>query len=68
MMFVVHLVIGIYKKNLKVSFVVSVLFAIILEVFQLFQHGMFTFDVIDIVAEIAAISLASVVIKLIERK
>lgn len=68
LMFVVNSVTGIYKKNLKLSYVISILFAVILELIQLFQHNMFTFDVIDIVVEIVAISLASLVIKVIERK
>lgn len=68
LMYVVYLAIGIYKKNLKLSLVISVLFAVILEIIQLFQHNMFTFDVIDIVVEIAAVLLASGIIKLIERK
>ena len=68
LMFLVYIATGIYKKSLKLSFAISVLFSLILEFIQLFQQNMFTFDVVDIAVEIAAISLASGFIKLIERK
>ena len=68
LLFVLFIVIGIYKKNLKLSIIISVLFAVMIESIQLFQTNMFTFDVIDIVVEIIAIALASLTIIIFERK
>lgn len=68
LMFVLYIVSGIYKKKLVLSILISVVFSIALEVIQLFQTNMFTFDVIDIGVEILAILMAALIIKIIERK
>lgn len=68
LVFTLYVLIGVYKKDLKTVVIISVLFSVLIETLQLFQSKMFTFDVMDIVVEMVAIFLASVIIKLIERE
>lgn len=68
LMFVVYRVVGIYKRNIRASICISIVFSVLTELFQLFQSNIFTFDGMDIAVEIMAITMASIVIKLIERE
>jgi len=68
LVFVLYAAIGVYKRDLRLVIILSVLFTSITEILQLFSANMFTFDVIDITVQIIAILMASLIIKKMERK
>lgn len=68
LVFVLYAAIGVYKRDLRLVIILSVLFTSITEILQLFSANMFTFDVTDIAVQIIAILMASLIIKKMERK
>ena len=68
LVFVLYAAIGVYKRDLRLVIILSVLFTSITEILQLFSANMFTFDVTDITVQIIAILMASLIIKKMERK
>ena len=66
--FALYLCFKVFEKNLIITIVTSSLFAIAIELLQIKGVINGTFDILDIVSELVAITLAITMIKLIEKR
>lgn len=66
--FALYLCFRVFKKPLIITSVTSSLFAIIIELLQINDVINGTFDILDIISELVAISLAVIMIKFIEKQ
>ncbi len=66
--FALYLCFRVFKKPLIITSVTSSLFAIIIELLQINGVINGTFDILDIISELVAISLAVIMIKFIEKQ
>ena len=66
--FALYLCFEVFKKPLIITSVASSLFAIIIELLQIKDVISGTFDILDIISELVAISLAVIMLKFIEKQ